>query len=391
MKPNAGPLSNPRPRPGIPRVFGALFFGLFALVGTATLYFLLVRPLAGILSARSWRETPCVILKSELESHRGDDSTTYKVAITYQYEVGGRKHISSRYDFQGMASNTGLERKRAAVKAHPPGRRAVCFVNPSDPDDAVIERGVTGDLWWGLFPLPFLLVGVGGLYFTFRRRNPAPVAAARPGTAAVAPSGSTTLKQGQSRGCGFAVISVFALVWNGIVSVFVVQALSGNAGCWLKLFLVPFVLVGLGLIGAALYTLLGLFNPRALLTLDPSTVPLGGAFDLTWRLVGKTRKLRRLRITLEGREEATYRRGTDTVTDKETFAVIPVLETDQESEMAGGTSIVVVPADTMHSFQSVSNRIAWSIHVRGEIPRWPDVADEYPVKVRPPAPEADAP
>jgi hypothetical protein len=35
----------------------------------------------------------------------------------------------------------------------------------------------------------------------------------------------------------------------------------------------------------------------------------------------------------------------------------------------------------MHSFAAKNNKIVWTLHVRGEIPRWPDVDDEFPFTV----------
>ena len=41
------------------------------------------------------------------------------------------------------------------------------------------------------------------------------------------------------------------------------------------------------------------------------------------------------------------------------------------------------PADTMHSFAGENNKIVWSIKVEGEIPIWPDVNEEFEIKVLP--------
>jgi hypothetical protein len=37
----------------------------------------------------------------------------------------------------------------------------------------------------------------------------------------------------------------------------------------------------------------------------------------------------------------------------------------------------------MHSFAARNNKITWTLRVRGEIPKWPDIDDEYPVHVAP--------
>ena len=51
--------------------------------------------------------------------------------------------------------------------------------------------------------------------------------------------------------------------------------------------------------------------------------------------------------------------------------------------MQSGNRDVTVPLETMHSFESSNNKVVWSIHLKGEIPKWPDIDDEYPLKVGP--------
>jgi hypothetical protein len=44
---------------------------------------------------------------------------------------------------------------------------------------------------------------------------------------------------------------------------------------------------------------------------------------------------------------------------------------------------VTVPEFTAPTFQGSSNKIEWQLKVRGEIPRWPDVNEEFDVFVLP--------
>jgi hypothetical protein len=90
-----------------------------------------------------------------------------------------------------------------------------------------------------------------------------------------------------------------------------------------------------------------------------------------------------LSIELEGREEATYRRGTSSVTDREVFASFGVVEQLAPAIQAIGKGRVTIPARTMHSFDAPNNKIVWVLHVRGEIPSWPDSDDEFPLTVVP--------
>src|SRR4051812_16302595 len=117
-------------------------------------------PAANLLRSRSWEPTRCTIEQSELVVEPGDQSALYRVAVRYSYRFGGRAYTSERYSFSSVTSSSGRARKEAAVKQLPPGAEATCYVNPSHPEQAVIERGLGSELWWGLAVVPFLAIGL---------------------------------------------------------------------------------------------------------------------------------------------------------------------------------------------------------------------------------------
>jgi hypothetical protein len=179
-----------------------------------------------------------------------------------------------------------------------------------------------------------------------------------------------------------------AAFWNGIVSVFVWQAVTswqrGHPEYFLTIFMIPFVAVGLGLLGGVGYFVLAVLNPRIRLTVGSLAVPIGGGMDVNWEIRGRVQALRRLEIVLEGREEATYQRGTTTVTDKEVFTTIPIFDTADPGDMPNGHARLLLPPGTMHTFRAEHNKILWILRVYGDIPHWPDVKDEYEITVLPP-------
>jgi hypothetical protein len=245
-----------------------------------------------------------------------------------------------------------------------------------------------------LFPLIFVTVGVGGIVWALRagkRAAQATVsAAASPfGVPPPAPEDSAPreLRPVMTPLGKFLGITFVALFWNGLVSVFVVMAFKkwqeGQPDGCMTLFLVPFVLIGLALIYATFRQLLVLFNPRVHLTLAPGVLMVGGMAYLQWRLTGRGGGVTRLRIVLEGREEARYRRGTNTYTDRNVFVSVPVVDTSNGFEIPAGNARVDVPAGTLPSFEAEHNKIIWQLKVCCEIPNWPDSEDEYKVLVRP--------
>lgn len=379
---------------GSPRGCLVLFFLIFLAAGVAGGYFLIWRPLSKVLAARSWTETQCTVLSSQVATVPGSDSDTYKVDIRYTWTAGDRIYQSDRYDFMG-GSSSGTAGKQAIVDRYPPGGQVSCWVDPDDPSEAVLWRGLSPIYLIGLVPLLFAGIGLAGLVWTVRsgRRGPAAPGGAEspfgvPLTALASAGGPAELKPamtpvGMLLGLGFV-----ALFWNGIVSVFVWQAVSmwrqGTPSAFLNLFLIPFVGIGLLLLFAVARQLLVLFNPRPHLTLTPGVPATGESAFLQWRLGSGGRGVSRVRITLEGREEARYRRGTNTYTDKDTFFTLPIVDSAQPVEIAaGGSASFAIPAGTLPTFRAEHNKIVWTLKVNCELPRWPDTEEEYEVVVRP--------
>jgi hypothetical protein len=375
------------------RRFLVLFFSIFMIFGLAmTAVFLY--PLVQIARASDWREVPCTILASRVETHSGTKGgATYSVEVSYEYVLDEQRHVGSRYKFMS-GSSSGYDGKKAIVDRLSPGSQTVCYVNRRDADDSVIERGFTSDMLFGFIPMIFSVIGAGGLIGVLIRRRKPTMPGAAPGIPAAALAGpapatrgAASLKTSSSPTTRFGCSVVFALFWNTVVGVFAggiwSSWRSGQADGCTTLFLIPFVLVGLGLIVLSLYFFLSLFNPRPDLQLSSTSVALGDTVELEWKTAGNVDRVKSFTITLEGREEATYRRGTSTSTDKSTFLVIPLAHSARGKDLRHGKAKFTVPADSMHSFKSLHNKFVWLIQVKGDIPRWPDIGEEYPLEVLP--------
>lgn len=388
------PLSEPRRR-GQPTGCLVLFFGIFLAVGCALSYFLLWRPMSRFVEAQSWQATPCTIEASRVEESSGSDGTTYKVAVTFTY-LGrdGREYRSSRYDFMDVSSS-GYDGKAAVVARYPAGTRTTCWVDPQDPGEAVLSRAFSPTYLIGLFPLIFVAAGAGGITWVLRQGRKTAVGAV-PGGPRSTPFGveipadaaqPRILKPKLSPVGKLVTVTFLALFWNGIVSIFVFMAYnewrSGQPDGCLTLFLVPFVLVGLALIWGVFQQFLVLFNPRLELTLSPGVLVPGRSAILQWTIHGRSGRVQKLRVVLEGAEHATYRQGTDTKTATEVFATILVAETDQQMLIAQGTARIEVPEGSMPSFTADRNRIVWTLKTLCEIPGWPDSNEEYEIVVAP--------
>lgn len=181
---------------------------------------------------------------------------------------------------------------------------------------------------------------------------------------------------------------LFGTIWNGIVSVFVVvlikSFLEGKPEWFMLFFLIPFVLIGIGIIFILGYYILALFNPKLELTCRPGQPALGERFQVSWRVNGNVNRLQSLKLVLEAEEVARYMRGTTTVTDRNTFE--QVLLADQSQDVAtdySGNVELTIPPGSMHSFKGRNNEIIWSIKAEGKIARWPNITNNFLLLVAP--------
>lgn len=378
--------------------FAIGIFALFTIVGLGMFYVLTIRTSLLVLSARNWPAVTGTVLSSQVRSHHGNHGSTYSIDVLYAYRVNGSEYRANRYDFMG-GSSSGYAGKQAIIRHYPPGTQVICFVDPTDPTQAVLVRGFTPLMLLGLLPLLFVGVGVLGL-ISLRRKTSALSMVSVSSGAGFLSSGNVVpqvdensanaalvLKPASSPLVKFLGIACVALFWNGIVSVFLVvlfqSGKSGHFQWFLGLFLVPFVLIGLGMMGAVGYFFLSIFNPRPRITVIPGNPRLGDSVRLEWELSGRTEVLKNLRLSVTGQEQATYSRGTQTSTDRNVFADIEVTRLSSTREMVSGSAQVSIPADSMHSFSSQHNKIAWSIRVKGGIARWPDLNEEFGLTVLP--------
>ncbi len=405
-KPAASPLSPTASGSGSDKLaLGcAIPFGLvFSAIGFLAFWFTTLSPLLQQFASRSWVEAPCEILSSELVVNRDSDGATFRVAIRYRYTWQGESFESERYDFSTGSTNIGVDRMRAAVAAHPPGLHTVCFVDPADPASAVLSRDAPGLWWLGALTLLFPAFGLGFIFVAWRstrekKRSAALGSALRAfGGGTTAPDlvtpGEATLKPAAGRVGTFVGLLFMTLFWNGIVSVFVVIAVrdfgQGFMGWFLPVFLIPFVAIGLLMIAGLLQAFSRLFAPPVELRLDPSLLRLGARVPFTWRLGG--RGVRKLTLRLVGREEASYRQGTSTRTDRSDFHRAVLFESTDALALTEGRAEIALPElGSVPTLEAKNNKIVWELAVEGEIPWRADIEDNFTLAVRGPAAPAPA-
>lgn len=375
-----------------------VFFLIFGLAGLGVFAGLVVPKAVEWVSMRGWKATDAEVIWSRVARHSDSDGTTYSVDLFYRYYFQGKQHRSNRYSLIG-GSSSGRSGKEEVVRAHPPGSALTVFVDPDKPWRAVVKRDAGWGALFALFPLPFMAVGFGGIVWYFRKRNEG-VSVSRPrgGRAAAvkarqAPVPAVTgewIKIGGTRWAAFIFLTIFALFWNGIVSFGVRDAWSGLSnssgigrifGGGLGLFMIPFVLIGIGLAIGALYCLAALFAPRYELKIGTGRLVPGKSAPIQWRRAGGHGQPRDFLLMLIGREEATYSQGTSTSAARSVFHEQVLFETTVPLSMVQGRVDLTIPDDAVPTFHGKHNKIRWLLCIRATVPRQPDLNEEREITV----------
>jgi hypothetical protein len=186
-------------------------------------------------------------------------------------------------------------------------------------------------------------------------------------------------------------VGVFSLVWNAMVSVLIVLAVrkhwADDPDWYLTLLIIPFAAIGI----LALTTWLRLLllatavGPTSLEISDHPIYP-GHGYRVYLTQAGRLR-VKSLTLQLVCDEEATYRQGTDTRTERrrvydqvlfsaKDFEILPEIPYQQECDLE-------FPPDAMHSFQSDHNAVQWRLVVQGVVEKWSDYERVFPIVVYP--------
>ena len=136
------------------KAFGAIF----VVVGAALTAFISFPMISGVVRSQKWPAVPCQVSGAWVEEHEGDESTTYSVEVQYSYSYNGLNHVGHAYNFN-RGSSSGWQGKQEIVDRLNASPLQTCFVDPEEPETAVIDREPGLYLLFALFPLPFLAVG----------------------------------------------------------------------------------------------------------------------------------------------------------------------------------------------------------------------------------------
>lgn len=403
-----GSLPEPRSPHGkasgpVATVFAIGFFGLFAAAGSGILLGVVVPKARDWFAMHHWQETTAEIISSRVGSHRGNKGgTTYSVDLFYRYDFKGREYRSGRYTLMG-GSSSGYDGKAAVVKSLPPGSKLQVFVDPEKPWRAVVKRGAG---WWVLFvlfPLTFMAFGFGGIWGVFRKIPPSrsgakPLAACDPaifpasgGSTGFGRAALTSGKWERTRIKPAGQVLVFLIIAAlgiGSIGLFIRQDVrlyregSLFLAIFFSVFLIPFVGIGLVLIGGAVQHFVMLFGPVYEIRMDEAGLRPGESTCLRWRRTGGRGTVTELKLLLVGREEALMDSGTKRSRAlKSVFHEEALFETSIALATAQGQVELKVPADAVPSFAAASHCVRWRICLLAKVAGMPEIRDDRDFRV----------
>ncbi|NLX97255.1 MAG: DUF3592 domain-containing protein [Rhodopirellula sp.] len=401
----------------------AIFFTVFFLLGCGGL-----AGLIGTFVIPEWRATHefvphrCAVLDMRVGHIQREGRPFYRPEIQVKYDIEGETYVVWTYDVHNVRGNgyspDKLDAQRV-LRQFQAGHEYRCWYDPSDRTAAVLVRGLEWWVWVTFaVPVSLILIGGGGLIYRLvswgksdeRRsalvRKAASLAPFEPAGGGldfpnvpnmydIINSPGTTLRyrlpMTASPFWALAATLAACLFWNGIVGLFVVFAINGHvsgAPDWfLTVFLVPFALVGVGLIYYFVRQLLVTtgIGPTMVEVSDHPLRP-GERYQIFLSQTGRLR-VNSMEILLVCEEEATFRHGTDTRTETRRVFEQPLFRREGFEVHRGmpfeNLCDFEIPPGAMHSFKSPHNEVNWNVLVRGDVANWPNYERSFPIIVYP--------
>jgi hypothetical protein len=266
------------------KIFATLFALPFAGVGVWMLWSI-SSTLYDAWQMGDWVQVEARLIAGGYETNSGDDSDTYEAFAEYHYEFHGQRFTADRVGISSGGDNIGDYQQEIGNNlraAHARGESILVYVDPENPSQAVIDRGVR----WGLlgfksiFVIVFGGVGFGLLYGVWR--SPAekdktdPAYIDKPWL--LNDDWQTSTVRSSSKASMW-VAWGFAIFWNAISSVapFLAYEEIVEKQNYIALIALLFPLVGIGLLVWAIRrTLEWRRFGAAPVTLDPFPGSIGG-------------------------------------------------------------------------------------------------------------------
>lgn len=361
----------------------ALHFVCIILIatGAAIFYASTILPHKKVADSARWQKTPCIIMSSEITTvDNGDSPSTYSTRIEFRYRDPVRHQLrqGGKFNFNTAPVSDWTLPSRI-VEQYRPQTRTYCYVDPEQTTKAVLQRSMGERTAVEVISLGLVALGILGLlsHLLLPREIPGVSAEASAllserairfsGRAAGYPppplhGGPVMYRSMELRQRRFAIMLGVAM---GFVALAVTTGLAttlfnGRGLVWSA--------TGAAAIPAGILTMIAfgrlqkLSAPAVNIALARPLEP-GRPIELRWVLAGTSAHVDMLNVYLAGFEEATYSRGTDSVTDRRALPEELLLEVSQAGHVGQGKTTIHLSHTHMHTFTATKNLLRWELRV----------------------------
>lgn len=120
---------------------------------------------------RSWPQVPCEVISSELSqrSHDPQSPREFRLDVVYGYQWQGKWLTSDRFALRGSPWTSKRNLAENRLQEFPVGKNTVCWVNPQNPQFAILKPDSLAPGYSIWFPALFV---VGGLVMAAKAVSP---------------------------------------------------------------------------------------------------------------------------------------------------------------------------------------------------------------------------
>lgn len=148
---------------GVAGSFYLIGIGLLLALSGAVFTWLLGTSFGRARDMDQWQETKCYILESEIRERRigPEVPTDYRLGILFGYDFADEAYSSDNYDLRGNAWVKDARRIQPLIAKYPAGSQQICWVNPDEPEMAVLKKETKAPGYSIWFPILFFVGGLG--------------------------------------------------------------------------------------------------------------------------------------------------------------------------------------------------------------------------------------
>ena len=140
--------------------------GLFLFALGAGFCWLLANSYGNAVNTRHWVETPCLIIHSDM-TKRSDRNiaSEYRWEVLYKYQFANGDYTCELYkpidQSRGQKWSKSIESVKKLIATYPEGAESTCYVNPKQPEVAVLAHDTRAAGYTIWFPALFSIGGIG--------------------------------------------------------------------------------------------------------------------------------------------------------------------------------------------------------------------------------------